>query len=345
MGKKLLKFLLIGVLAAVAIATYLYFNVLSPVMIPNDRDEPIFLHIPTGSSYDQVLDSLHAEDLLEDATTFTLLAERMNYRREEMRPGRYALQPGWTMVDVIRHLRGGGQAPVRVVLNNEREPMNVAAKVAQVLEGDSLDFVQLFHDREYVQSIDFRAETLISLFIPNTYELYWNTSPEAFIERMLQEHQRFWDQNDRLAKAERWDLTPAEVYTLASIIEKETQQSDEKRRMAGVYLNRLQTGMLLQADPTAVFARRDFHTARVTYYHTKFDSPYNTYMHPGLPPGPIAMASITSIDAVLNAEDHDYIFFCARGDGTGYHNFAETMSGHSRNIAIYKNNLRSRGLR
>jgi UPF0755 protein len=223
--------------------------------------------------------------------------------------------------------------------------MNVAAKAARFIEPDSLAIVTLLQDEAYLDSIGYSRETLQSIFIPNTYQFFWNTSPRGFVERMLKEHDRFWSKNRRRAKAERLGLTPEEVYTLASIIEKETLNNDEKKRMAGVYLNRLQRGMLLQADPTAVFATRDFDTPRVLYYHTEFDSPYNTYRYPGLPPGPIAMASIASIDGVLNAEDHDYIFFCARGDGSGYHNFAETMAGHSRNIRVYQENLRKRGLR
>ena len=140
-------------------------------------------------------------------------------------------------------------------------------------------------------------------------------------------------------------MTPAEIYTMASIVEKETNQNQEKKRMAGVYLNRIKQGILLQADPTCVFATRDFTTRRVTNYHTQFDSPYNTYMYPGLPPGPIAMASIASLDAVLNAENHAYIFFCAKGDGSGLHNFAKTLTGHNQNAATYKRNLRKRGKR
>ena len=177
----------------------------------------------------------------------------------------------------------------------------------------------------------------MTLFIPNTYEFYWNTSPEEFVRRMRIEHERFWYRSRR-KQAEALDLSFAEVYTLASIIERETRQDSEKERMAGVYYNRLQQNMLLQADPTAVFASRDFNTRRVTNRHLRVNSPYNTYRYKGLPPGPITMASIASIEAVLNLEEHDLLFFCARGDGSGLHNFAATLQEHKANAALYRKN-------
>lgn len=343
--KRILQLLLVLALVAAAVAAYLYFRVIGPAMVPADREEAVIVTIPTGGSFEGLLDSLAAKGILEDATVFTTLAERMNYKRDRVRAGRYALQPGWNMVRVIRHLRSGAQAPVDVILTNEREPVNVAAKAARFLEPDSAAIAQLLTNEAYLDSIGYTKETIQSIFIPNTYELFWNTTPRGFVERMLREHGIFWSRDKRREKAEALNMTPTEVYTLASIVEKETLNNDEKPRMAGVYLNRLRLGMLLQADPTAVFATRDFDTPRVLYYHTEFDSPYNTYKYAGLPPGPIAMASISSIDGVLNAEDHNYIFFCARGDGSGYHNFAETMAGHSRNIQVYRDNLRRRGLR
>jgi UPF0755 protein len=222
--------------------------------------------------------------------------------------------------------------------------MNVAAKAARFIEPDSLAIVRLFQDQDYLDSIGYNTETLMTLFIPNTYEFYWNTTPRAFVERMIKEHDKFWNK-ERRAKAEKLGLNPAEVYTLASIVERETLRNDEKQRMAGVYHNRILKGMLLQADPTAVFASRDFNTPRVTNYHLSIDSPYNTYKYTGLPPGPISMSSISSIDAVLNRESHDYLYFCAKGDGSGYHNFAKTLAAHNQNAAIYRENLRKRGKR
>jgi UPF0755 protein len=338
------KILLSLFLLAVAVAGFLYYTLLVKPAVP-DNGQTVVIEIPSGSDFATVIDSLRAKGVASDQTLFRQLAARMAYVRDPMRSGRYELEPGWSYVQLIRHLRAGKQQSVDVVLTTEREPMNVAAKAARFLEADSLAFVSLFQNEAYLDSIGYSSETLQSLFIPNTYRMYWNTTPREFVARMIREHKLFWEREDRTAKAERVGMRPAEVYTLASIIEKETQRNEEKQRMAGVYLNRLEIGMPLQADPTAVFATRDFGVKRVLDYHTQFDSPYNTYRYAGLPPGPITMSSISSIDAVLNREQHDYLYFCARGDGSGFHNFAETLAGHGRNIAIYVANLKKRGLR
>jgi UPF0755 protein len=344
MGRVLRISVIVFFLILLAVGGYIYQRFVSGPAVADGLSSYI-IEIPTNSDFDMVLDSLKAKGFVEDEQVFRLFAQRMNYVRNPMRAGRFEIQSGWSMIDLIRHLRGGQQAPVKVVLTNERLPENVAAKAARFIEPDSLDIWQLLQDEAYLNSIGYTTETLMSLFIPNTYELYWNTSPQGFVERMIKEHQAFWDKEGREGKAKEKELTAAEVYTLASIVEKETLVNTERRRMAGVYLNRLKKGMLLQADPTSVFATRDFDTPRVTNYHTEFDSPYNTYMYTGLPPGPIAMASIGSIDAVLNAENHNYLYFCAKGDGSGLHNFATNLSAHNRNAAIYRNNLKRRGLR
>lgn len=343
MVKTLIRLLLLGTLILLAFGLYTYFNVVTPVVIPEDG-EAVTIQIAKSATFEEVLAQLEELELVQDATAFTLLAKRMNYHRNPMRSGRFTISPGSTMVEMIRHLRGGKQATVDVVLTTEREPMNVAAKVARFIEPDSTAIVSLLQDKNYLDSIGYSKETLMTLFIPNTYEFYWNTTPRAFVERMIKEHRKFWSA-DRKAKAEKLGLNPAEVYTLASIVERETLRNDEKQRMAGVYHNRILIGMLLQADPTAVFASRDFNTTRVTNYHLSIDSPYNTYKYTGLPPGPISMSSISSIDAVLNRESHDYLYFCAKGDGSGYHNFAKTLAAHNRNAAIYRANLRKRGKR
>lgn len=304
-----------------------------------------YVKIPTGSSFEDVIDILQEQGMIEDETIFRELADRMNYKRDPMRSGRYEIQPGWSNVQLIRHLRNGPQAPVNLVLNNERLLEEVAGKAASFIEPDSIAMLTLLQDEAYIRSLGYTPETLMSLFIPNTYEFFWNSTPKQFVERMVKEHDAFWEKDNRRAKAERLNMTPEQVYTLASIVEKETNQNAEKSRIAGVYLNRLEQGMRLQADPTVVFAVREFGLKRVLNRHLEFDSPYNTYKYAGLPPGPIAMASISSIDAVLNAEDHDYIFFCAKGDGSGLHAFAETLSGHNQNVDRYVRNLRERGLR
>ncbi len=332
------------ILLAGAIIGYDYYQKVFAPNVPKQLSTP-YVHIPNGSTFEAVVDSLHKNKLIKDKASFAQVAEWMEYKRPEMRPGRFEVQSNWSNRDLIRHLRGGRQAAVKVVLNNCRMSENVAAKAARFIASDSLTLWQLFQDKKYIQKLGYTPETFISMFIPNTYELYWNTTPEQFAERMQKEHQKFWEKENRAAQLQALDMSKEEVYTLASIVEKETRQNSEKARIAGVYMNRLKRGMLLQADPTAVFATRDFETKRVLNRHTEFDSPYNTYMYAGLPPGPIAMASISSIDAVLNYEDHKYIYFCARGDESGLHNFGRTLSQHYQNVNRYKKNLRQRGLR
>ncbi len=340
--KRIILLTLLVLLAGFGIWGYQKYRDYLRPNVPRELKDHILL-IPTGSTFEEVRDRLYEEGFLLDTASFRRVAEKLKYKRKTMRAGRFEIQPGWTNLELVRHLRNGKQSPVNVVITAEaRLPEDVAAKAASFIEPTAEEMKQAFENDSLIKALGFKPETFISLFIPNTYEFFWNTSPEAFLQRMKKEHDRFWKMNDRLGKARKLGLTPEEVYTLASIVERETNRNEEKKRIAGVYLNRLKKGIKLQADPTAVFARRDFTTSRVTDYHTKYDSPYNTYMYEGLPPGPISMASIASIDAVLNPEKHDYIFFCAKGDGSGLHNFAKTLRGHNKNIRIYKRNLRGR---
>ncbi|HFA51996.1 MAG TPA: endolytic transglycosylase MltG [Bacteroidetes bacterium] len=315
------------------------YNFLYKPNVPGNLKKEIIL-IPTGSGLDDVIFLLKKDGFIEDETTFRLMAEKMKYRG---RPGRFKIKPNWTNRRLVQHLRGGKQEPVKLVLVNERLPEQVAGKVARFIEPDSLAIIDLLNNERYLDSIGYTPQLIMTLFIPNTYEFFWNTSPRKFMERMIKENKKFWTKNNRLEKAKKWKMTKEEVYILASIVERETNQNKEKKRMAGVYMNRLERGMLLQADPTLVFASRDWESRSLAKYKT-LDSPYNTYMYKGLPPGPISMASIPSIDAVLNREKHNYIYFCAAGNESGLHNFAETYNGHLKNIQIYKRNLRKRGL-
>ncbi len=310
--------------------------------VPNTLENKI-IEFPTGSTYQEMVNLLHQNGFLKDTVSFNWVAAQMKYKKANMRTGRFEIQANWSNRKLIQHLRNGKQATTKVVLTNERLPENVAAKVARFIEPDSLEMWQLFQDEKFLDEQGFSKETLMSVFIPNTYDFFWNTTPQKFFERMKKEHSKFWEKDDRLSKAKALDMTPEEVYTLASIVEKETNQNPEKARIAGVYMNRLKKGMLLQADPTCVFATRDFTARRVLNKHLEFDSPYNTYLYNGLPPGPISMASISSIDAVLNHEDHKYIYFCAKPDDSGYHAFARTLSAHNVNANKFRKWLRKRG--
>ena len=331
-------------LSILATGLFLYRKFISGPGVPKGLPS-YFVEIPSHSDFEAVTELLKSGGFVPDERIFRMLAERMAYQRYPMRAGRYEIQPGWNAIKLIRHLRSGPQAPVKVVLTNERLIENVAAKAARFIEPDSLEIWALFQDEAYLDSIGYNQDDLMSLFIPNTYEFYWNTTPRSFMARMIKEHEAFWSKNERRAKAQALGLSPKEVYALASIVEKESLRSEERPRIAGVYLNRLRIGMRLQADPTSVFATRDFETPRVTYYHTQFDSPYNTYIYAGLPPGPITMTSIGSIDAVLNPEQHEYLYFCAVGDGSGLHAFAKNLAAHNQNAARYRENLKQRGLR
>jgi UPF0755 protein len=339
------KNVLLLLLAVLAAGAYFGWQPLKAIYfsgVPEELPER-FVCIPTGSSFDDVVEILKRGHFIRDESDFRWLAEKMHYKKDKMRAGRFEIQPGWTNRALIQHLRTGEQAPVKVVLNNERLPEDVAGKVARFIEADSLSLLNAFRDRNHLREIGYTEETLLTAFIPNTYEMYWNSDARAFVQKMLKEHEAFWGKNERRAKAQRLGLSEREVYTLASIVERETNANAEKPTIAGVYLNRLRIGMRLQADPTSVFATRDFGTRRVTEYHTTYDSPYNTYVYKGLPPGPISMASIPSLDAVLNPGQHDYLYFCAKPDDSGTHAFAETFAAHKVNAERFQAYVRQRG--
>ncbi len=337
--KRIISLIATVLFLLIAFASVRLYNYVFKANVPLDLSKNI-VTIPTGSDFEMVVDLLNKEGFIINEKSFRVLSEQMSYNG---RPGRFKISPGWTNRQLIRHLRGGKQEPINLILVNERLPEQVAGKAAKFIEADSISIIKLLNDKSYLDDLGYNPQTIMSLFIPNTYEFFWNTSAQKFIERMVVENNRFWEKNGRINKAEELSLTKTEVYILASIVERETNQNSEKKRMAGVYYNRLQKGMLLQADPTLVFASRDWESRSLAKYKT-LDSPYNTYMYTGLPPGPISMASIPSLDAVLNREKHNYIFFCAAGDESGLHNFAETYNGHLKNVQIYKRNLKKRGL-
>jgi len=340
-----IKFLGLAFLAAVLVGVFFAWTPLKAIYlsgVPAHLDNK-FLFIPTGSSYEQVVDSLSKGGFVTDVESFHWLAAYMKYKRPEMRAGRYEIEPGWNNRQLIQHLRAGKQAPVNVILTNQRLTEEVAGRVADFLEVDSLSLLNTFRDPAVLAELGYTPETLMSLFIPNTYQMFWNTDARKFLDRMVKEYDAFWSKNNRREKAAALNMTPETVYTLASIVERETNNNSEKPTIAGVYLNRLDINMPLQADPTCVFATRDFATRRVTEFHTTFDSPYNTYRYKGLPPGPISMASIASIDAVLNREQHDYLYFCAKPDESGAHLFAETYTAHLVNARRFQTWLQQRG--
>lgn len=251
-------------------------------------------------------------------------------------PGKYTFEEGMTVINVARTLKFGSDKAVRLTINNARTPEILAGKIARQIEADSLAVLSALRDEELIKEMGFdSAEAMFSIFLPNSYEVYSDISPEVLVRRMKQESDKYWGSTKRQEQLARVGLTPFEVMTLASIVHEETNAKEEMARVAGVYINRLEKGMPLQADPTLKYAVGDFSIKRVLDRHKEVDSPYNTYKYAGLPPTPIAMPDMVAIEGVLEYEDHNYLYFCARPEMDGRHNFARTLSEHNRNAAAY----------
>ena len=298
--------------------------------------------ISKGSDFNDVETILTQQHIISNVKAFRWVSKKKSYR-DNIKPGRYEVKKGWNTNELINLLRIGSQTPVKVTFNNVRYFEELAGKVSRYFDDDSIAFLTAFKDESNYTKYGFTANTFSAMFIPNTYEFYWTTSPEKFIEKMHVEYGKFWS-GDRLAKAEKLKLTPIEVTTVASIVQEETIKADEKAKVAGLYLNRLKRGMLLQADPTIKYAIHDFSIHRVTNIMLESNSPYNTYKFAGLPPGPVNFPEISSIEAVLNAEDHNYLYMCAKEDFSGYHNFSRTLIQHNLNAAKYRRALNKNGI-
>jgi UPF0755 protein len=246
---------------------------------------------------------------------------------------------------LIRRLQLGQETPINISFTHAiRTPQQLAGAMGQKLLLDSAEVIQRLTDKTYLAQYGLTPETAVCLFIPNTYEVYWTMTPEQFVNRMIKESKRFWN-DSRMAKAKALGLSPSEVMTLASIVDEETAKDDEKPLVAGLYLNRLKRGMLLQADPTVKFALGDFELRRILYVHLQTNSPYNTYKYAGLPPGPIRIPSISAIESVLSPAKHSYIYMCAKEDFSGYHNFATTLTQHNANARRYQQALNKLGIK
>lgn len=338
--KRVTRILLLGFtilfLVAVLVLYLLFKRVMNPIVKTPDKKE-FSLYIPTGATYDQVKDSLYTHGLISNPAAFEWLCRKKDYPNH-IHAGRYVLSNGMSNRQLTNMLRGGLQTPMKVTFNNQRDIQGLAGRIGQQIEADSASLVTYLNDRDNLQALGFDQRTIPALFLPNTYEFYWNTDAHSYVEKMKQEYNKFWNE-ERQGKARAKGLTPLQVSILASIVDKETNKTDEMARIAGVYLNRLRDGWLLQADPTLVFAVGNFELKRVLNIHKEVESPYNTYKYPGLPPGPICIPSLASINAVLDAENHNYYYFCAKEDFSGYHVFAKTLSEHTRNAERYQRAL------
>ncbi|GLU44474.1 endolytic transglycosylase MltG [Allomuricauda sp. NBRC 101325] len=325
---------ILGLLVAGFIAYKIYDAIFSPNTQFNNSEA--FVYIPTNASFSDVKTSL--EPLLKDISTFESVANRKGYSTN-LKAGKYAIKKGMNNNEIINTLRSNN-IPVQVTFNNQESLSELAGRISGQIEADSISLLAAFNDSDFLKENEFNQDSKLGMYLPNTYEFFWNTKAESFRDRMLKEYQRFWNE-ERSQKAKKLGMTPNEVVSLAAIVQKETVKVDERPRVAGVYLNRIQRGMLLQADPTVIYAIKketgnyDTIIKRVLYRDLEMDSPYNTYKYAGVPPGPIAMPDISSIDAVLSPEMHDYLYFVADVSNFGYHMFAKSLAQHNRNKVQY----------
>ncbi|MCB9064830.1 MAG: endolytic transglycosylase MltG [Chitinophagales bacterium] len=339
--KRLGLFFLLVLVVFGAIGAYIGYKIWGPNTgnMPNGQ----YLYIPTGASYQYVLDELEQGEYVYDIQSFDLLAHEANYP-DLVKSGRYKIPHGMSNYDLIRLLRSGQQEPVKLVLNKLRTKQDLIKAITSTLEPDSAQIAGLLNSSSYLQKHGVDTNSVMAIIIPDTYEFYWNTSADGVLSRLASYYDKFWN-DERKQKAFSKHLTPVQVMILASIVEEETNKNDEKPNVASVYLNRLRYHMKLQADPTVKFAMQDFGLKRILNIHLETDSRYNTYMYEGLPPGPIATPSKSSILAVLNAPETDYIYFCAKEDLSGYHNFASNYTQHMKNARAYQRALNERGIR
>lgn len=259
------------------------------------------------------------------------------------RTGKYAIEPGMNMFTCVRHLANGSQVPVNLTVPEVRTVSDMAQRLSSQLMISADEIEEALADKAFMDSLGYDAANIPCLFVPNTYEIYWNTSAEGLLTRLNKEKNTFWN-DERTSKAKQMDMTPNQVITLASIVESETSYGPEKATVAGLYIHRMQIDMPLQSDPTVIFAIGDFNIHRVTLAQTRYQSPYNTYLNNGLPPGPIRIPSIQGIDAVLNYDHNDYVYMCAKEDFSGSHNFTSSYSEHLANARRYQQALNKRGI-
>ncbi|HSZ71560.1 MAG TPA: endolytic transglycosylase MltG [Cytophagaceae bacterium] len=301
------------------------------------QKEDAYLYIRKGAGFHEVLDSLKKHDMIQDVKSFAFIAKLAGYQ-DNIKPGRYLIKANRNNIQMVRLLRNGKQDPVRLTFNNIRLKEDLAQKVGSKFYFSSDSLLFCLKDPATARLYGFDTTTFMSMFIPNTYEVYWDIKIKDFLDKMHKEYKAFWTK-ERLDKATAIGFTPIQVSTLASIVEAETNQQSERSRIAGLYINRLNINMPMQADPTVKYALCDFSIKRIYQIHTQIDNPYNTYKYTGLPPGPIDLPSIASIDAVLNYEKNKYLYFCASPTRLGFHDFSETYNNHVNNANRYRNYL------
>ncbi len=329
---------LIVVCSLVAYAAY---NKIFANNVNSDIKKSFFLYIPTGANFTTLADTLKKHKVLKDFESFKWVCQKKNYINK-IKSGRYKIKPSMSNNDLVNLLRSGNQKAVKLTINNVRTKSELATKISRQLELDYSQIIKLFNNKKFLQKYGFNPDNVLSMFIPNTYQFYWNTSAEKFFVKMNNEYKKFWNK-ERSSKAKKLNMSKLEVSVLASIVQAEqSKHNDEKPKIAGLYINRLKRGIPLESDPTLVYAIGDFSIRRVLNKHKEVDSPFNTYKNLGLPPAPINLPEISSLDAVLNYQKHNYIFMCAKADFSGYHNFAKNITMHNAYAKQYHRALNKR---
>ncbi len=340
--KKKIIIVIVAILLIGGAFAYSYYN----KIFNKNVTESTFIYIPSNADFNKV--SALITPYLKDNSSFIWVAEKKNYPNK-IRSGKFKIVKGMNNNELIDHLRGGEPETVKLTFNNQDRIDNLAGRIAEQIEADSISLLNAMNDVSFLEKNNFDANTAVAMYIPNSYEFYWNTSAIQFRDKMLKEYKRFWNK-DRIEKAKKQNLTPLQTITLASIVQKETSTVAERPKVAGLYLNRLKDFWPLQADPTIIYAIKqkygqDTEIKRVLNKDLTIDSPYNTYTNFGLPPGPIGMPDISSIEAVLNPTNHKYYYMCASVENIGQHEFAKTLSQHNVNARKYQNWINKQGIK
>ena len=342
--KILLTVVLLGLVGMAGFSYYVYQNIFTPNTGFNNPQAHVF--IPTGATFKMVQEEL--SPLLKDLNTFVTVAQRKGYS-SNIKAGHFIIKKGSNNNEIINSIRSGN-IPVTIKFNNQERLEDLAGHLAKQIELDSASLLDAMLDVDFLKASGFTQDTALGMYIANSYEVYWNTSPKAFCQKMLREYNAFWN-TSRVAKAKAISLSKDQVMALAAIVQKETAMIQERPTVAGLYLNRLKKGMLLQADPTVIFAKKKTENnfkqviKRVLFKDLKIASPYNTYRYSGVPPGPITMPDVSAIDGVLNYKKHDFYFMVADVENFGYHKFAKTLSAHNRNKKQYVNWINKQGVK
>ncbi|MEP6928190.1 MAG: endolytic transglycosylase MltG [Ginsengibacter sp.] len=331
--KKIILFITLLVFFAAAYCGWMFFG---PTI---HSSEETFFYIHTGATYQQVKDSLKKNKIISRDFWFDKVAEYSHYDKN-IKPGKYKIREGMSVVNLVKMLRAGRQSPVNLVITKLRTKEELAKKIGENFEADSLSVIKFLNNNDSILQFDVDTNSVMTIVIPNTYTYSWNTSIQKILKKLYSEQKKFWN-NERMKEAERLHFTPKEIYTISSIVEEETNREEDKGKIASVYINRLRKGMKLAADPTIKYAMKDFGLKRIYYKYLIYPSPYNTYIHTGLPPGPINTPSIKTMDAVLNAPETDYLFFVARLNSGGLSDFASTFQEHSIYAKTYRDALDS----